>query len=99
MQAQVDAAIEFHVGSEGWKAADMNLLAGHKPARRSLAAPVGGNGELYDYALDALDRTRAGLDQRVDAHEVRHQVLAPLRGCRHRDHPGRTEAMEIRPPD
>jgi hypothetical protein len=59
VQAQLDAAIENRVGADGWKPESLNALRGYQPTPSSLAAAEGGNGRLFAYALDALDRARA----------------------------------------
>jgi hypothetical protein len=74
VQTQVDAAIEFRLGSAGWKLEDMTTLSGYQPARRSLPASVGGNGELFEYALDALERARAA-DRDADSATCHQQLV------------------------
>jgi hypothetical protein len=73
VQTQVDAAIEFRVCSAGWRAEDLNT-PGYQPARHSLPASVGGNGELFEYALDALDRARAA-DRDADSATCHQQLV------------------------
>jgi hypothetical protein len=66
VQAQVDAAIENRAGSDGWRPESLNALRGYQPTPHSLAAPESGNGDLFVYALDALDRARAA-DRAADS--------------------------------
>ena len=63
VQTQVDIAIENSAGSDG---ESLNALHGYQPTPRSLAASEGGDGELFVYALDALDRARAA-DRAADS--------------------------------
>jgi len=66
LQAQLDAAIENHAGSEGWKPESLNALRGYQPTPRSLAAAEAGNGQLFMYALDSFNRARAA-DRAADS--------------------------------
>ena len=66
VQTQVDMAIENSAGSDGWRPESLNALRGYQPTPRSLAASEGGDGELFVYALDALDRARAA-DRAADS--------------------------------
>jgi alkylhydroperoxidase family enzyme len=77
VQAQVDAAIENRAGSDGWKRESLNALRGYQPTPRSLAAAEGGNGQLFEYALDSLSRARAA-DGAGDSAAC-HQELANAR--------------------
>jgi len=77
VQAQVDAAIENRVGSDGWKRESLNALRGYQPTPRSLAAAEGGNGQLFEYALDSLSRARAA--DRAGDSAACHQELANAR--------------------
>ena len=77
VQAEVDAAIENHAGSDGWKPESLKALRSHQPTPRSLAASEGSDGELFAYALDALDRARAA-DRAADSATC-HQELANAR--------------------
>jgi alkylhydroperoxidase family enzyme len=73
VQAEVDATIENRAGSEGWQRESLNALRGYQPTPRSLAASEGGNGEPFEYALDALDRARAA-DRAADSAACHREV-------------------------
>ena len=77
VQAQVDAAIEKRADSDGWKPESLNALRGYQPTPRSLAATEGGNDQLFEYALDSLDRARAA--DRAGDSAACHQELANAR--------------------
>ncbi len=66
VQTQVDIAIENSAGSDGWRPESLNALRGYQPTPRSLAASEGSDGQLFMYALDALDRARAA-DRAADS--------------------------------
>jgi hypothetical protein len=59
VQAKVDAAIEKHAGSDGWKRESVGATLGHQPTPHSLAATEGYRGQDFEVALDSLDRARA----------------------------------------
>jgi alkylhydroperoxidase family enzyme len=79
VQAQVDAAIDNNAGSGGWKPESLNALRGYQPTPHSLAAAEGRDGAILEYALHALDRTRAA-DRAADSATC-HRELANARAA------------------
>jgi len=79
VQAQVDAAIESRAGSDGWKPESLHALRSYQPTPRSLAASEGNYGQLFEYALDALERARIA-DRAADSVTC-HQELANARAA------------------
>ena len=79
VQAQVDATIEKRAGSGGWKPESLDALRGYQATPRSLAAAEGGNGQLFEYALDSLDRARTA--DRAGDSAACHRELANARAA------------------
>jgi hypothetical protein len=77
VQAQVDAAIEQRANSDGWKPESPNALRGYQPTPRSLVAAEGSIDQLFEDALDSLDRARVA--DRANDSAACYQELANAR--------------------